>query len=132
VARQTIDEMLAEARGRLARLTPAQAAAAQREGALLVDIRPEAERRAEGTLPGALVIERNVLEWRFDPSSSAHLPEASYEAQVVVVCNEGYTSSLAAAVLQELGIFRATDLIGGFRAWKLAGLPINESGAAGP
>ena len=126
MARRTIDEMLAEARARLDRMTPEQAAAAQRDGALLVDIRPEADRRSEGELPGALVIERNVLEWRLDPASSAHLPQASYEAQVVVVCNEGYTSSLAAATLQDLGITRATDLIGGFRAWKLAGLPIND------
>ena len=122
----TIDEMLAQARSRLQRLSPQEASAAQQDGALLVDIRPEADRRAEGQLPGALVIERNVLEWRLDPASSAHIPQASYDAQVVVVCNEGYTSSLAAATLHDLGITRATDLVGGFRAWKLAGLPVSD------
>ncbi len=123
MARRTIDQLLDEARARLDRVTPEQAARAQRDGALLVDIRPEADRRAEGSIPGALVIERNVLEWRLDPTSSAHIPQASHDAWVIVVCNEGYTSSLAAATLHDLGITRATDLIGGFRAWKLAGLP---------
>jgi rhodanese-related sulfurtransferase len=88
-----------------------------------VDIRPERQRAAEGEIPGALVVERNVLEWRFAPASPARLPIASYEMQVIVVCSEGYTSSLAAASLQDLGVRRATDLDGGFHAW-LAGLPI--------
>jgi len=120
----SIDDLLADARARLDRLTPQQALAAQREGALLVDTRPERDRAAQGGLPGALVIERTVLEWRLDPASRWHIPEASYDAHVVVVCSEGYSSSLAAATLQDLGISRATDVIGGFRAWKLAGLPI--------
>jgi len=120
---RTIDDMLADARTRLARLDPAQADAAVRDGAVLVDIRPAAQRAAEGEIPGALIIERNVLEWRFDPACDARLPIAGYDLQVIVFCSEGYTSSLAAAALQELGIHRATDLAGGFRAWQASGLP---------
>jgi rhodanese-related sulfurtransferase len=123
---RTIDEVLAEARSRLRRVTPEEADAAVRErGAVVVDIRPEAQRRAHGELPFALVIERNVLEWRLDPSSDASLPIASHDLEVVVLCQEGYTSSLAAASLQDLGIHRATDVIGGFAAWRdwLAGQP---------
>ena len=120
---RSVDELLAEARSRLRRVGPAEAAAAQRSGAVLVDIRPAAQRAAHGEIPDALVVERNVLEWRFDPASDARLPQASYDARVVVVCNEGYTSSLAAAALQDLGISGATDLIGGYRAWRAAGLP---------
>jgi rhodanese-related sulfurtransferase len=121
--RQTIDQILAAARARLSRVSPRQAHREAAEGALLVDIRPQAQRAAEGEIPGAMVVERNVLEWRFDPASSARLPEASYDRRVIVVCSEGYTSSLAAAALQDLGISRATDLEGGFRAWQLDGLP---------
>jgi rhodanese-related sulfurtransferase len=121
----TIDDLLAEARAGLVRLTPGEAMAAQREGAVLVDTRPEADRRAEGAIPGAVVIERTVLEWRLDPACEACLPLASYDLHVVVVCNEGYSSSLAAATLQQLGVHRATDLVGGFRAWKAAGLPVS-------
>ena len=120
----TIDEMLAQARDRLTRLDPHQASAAARDGALLVDIRPAAQRAAEGEIPGALLVERNVLEWRLDPASAAKLPQASYDLQVIVVCSEGYTSSLAAAALQDLGLSAATDLAGGFRAWRAAGLPV--------
>jgi rhodanese-related sulfurtransferase len=120
---RTIDDLLAEARARLVRLTPAEALAAQRAGAVLVDTRSERDRAVEGALPNALVIERTVLEWRLDPRSPSRLPEASYDAHVVVVCNDGYSSSLAAATLQDIGITLATDMIGGFRAWKLAGLP---------
>ena len=115
----TIDAVLAAARERLNRLTPEEAAAAVRErGAVVVDTRPEAQRRAEGELPGALLVERNVLEWRFDPSSEAALPIASHDLEVVVLCQEGYSSSLAAASLQDLGIHRATDVVGGFAAWR--------------
>ena len=90
-----------------------------------MDIRPAAQRGAEGEVPGALVVERNVLEWRFDPASAARLPQAgSYDLQVILMCSEGYTSSLAAASLQDLGLHRATDLAGGFRAWSAAGLPV--------
>jgi rhodanese-related sulfurtransferase len=121
---RTIDQLLAEARGRLQRLGPHQASAAARDGALLVDIRPEAQRAAEGGIPGALLVERNVLEWRLDPASAARIPQASYDLRVIVVCSEGYTSSLAAAALQDLGLSGATDLAGGFRAWQAAGLPV--------
>jgi rhodanese-related sulfurtransferase len=125
-ARRTIDEMLAEARARLVRLDPHQAATAQATGAVLVDIRPEPNRQTEGLLPGSLLIDRTVLEWRLDPASDARLPIASYDLHVVVVCNEGYASSLAAAALLDLGISRATDLAGGYRAWRAAGLPLHE------
>jgi rhodanese-related sulfurtransferase len=123
---KTIDEMLAQARRRLRRLGPQEAAAAAREGALLVDIRPQAQRADEGEIPGALLVERNVLEWRFDPASAARLPQASYDLRVIVVCSQGYTSSLAAAALQDLGIGEATDLDGGFQAWAAAGLPVQS------
>jgi rhodanese-related sulfurtransferase len=102
----------------MTRLTPAQATNDWRTGAVVVDIRPAAQREAYGGLPGALVVERNVLEWRFDPASDARLPIADYDLEVIVVCQEGYTSSLAAASLQDLGIHRATDVIGGYAAWR--------------
>ena len=120
----TIDELLEEARAGLVRLTPTEAHRAQAAGAMLVDIRPAANRLTEGELPGALVLERTVLEWRLDPACDARLPLASYDLHVVVVCNEGYSSSLAAATLRRLGVHRATDLVGGFRAWKADGLPV--------
>ncbi len=121
---RTIEEVLAGARARLSRLSPGQAQCAVTAGALLVDIRPQAQRLAEGEIPGALIVERNVLEWRFDPHSAARLPAASYDLQIVVFCSEGYTSSLAAASLLDLGLRRATDMAGGFRAWRAAGLPV--------
>jgi len=120
----TIDSVLASARSRLTRLGPEEAQRAVHSGALLVDIRPQAQREAEGEIPGATIIERNVLEWRFDPASTARLPVASYDLQVIIFCSEGYTSSLAAASLLDLGVHRATDLEGGFRAWEAAGLPV--------
>lgn len=123
-----IDEILAESRTRLRRLNPLQAHRAQRDGAVLVDIRPARQRQDSGEIPGALIIERNVLEWRFDPRHEARLPIADrYDLPVVVLCQEGYTSSLAAAALQQLGLHRATDLAGGFAAWRAAGLPITSS-----
>jgi rhodanese-related sulfurtransferase len=128
LAGRTIDEVLASARSRLGRLSPRQASAAAADGAVLVDIRPAAQRAAEGEIPGSLVVERNVLEWRFDPASSARLPQASHDLQVIIFCSEGYTSSLAAAALQELGVHRATDLAGGFLAWRRAGLPVARAG----
>ena len=127
--RRTIDEVLADARAQLKRVDPVQAQEAAERGAVLVDIRPVANRAAEGEIPGAIIIERNVLEWRLDPASDARLPVASYDLEVIVVCNEGYTSSLAAAALQELGVHKATDLTGGFREWKASGLPVTEDGA---
>jgi rhodanese-related sulfurtransferase len=122
-----IDEILAAARVRLHRLDPASAYTVQRNGGVLVDIRPHAARRAEGGIPESLVVERNHLEWRFDPRSEARLPIADrYDLPVVVVCSEGYTSSLAAAALQDLGLWRATDLAGGFKAWEAEGLPVES------
>lgn len=124
-AHLTVDQMLANARARLHRLEAAEAAEAVADGALLVDIRPQWQRDTEGAIPGALLIERNHLEWRLDPSSGARIPEAvDHDVAVVVVCSEGYTSSLAAASLQDLGLHRATDLIGGFHAWRAARLPV--------
>ena len=89
-----------------------------------MDIRSQAQRAEQGLVPGALHVERNVLEWRFDPRSPARLPQAGYDLRVIVMCVEGYTSSLAAASLQDLGVAGATDLAGGFRAWQRAGLPV--------
>jgi rhodanese-related sulfurtransferase len=120
-----IDEILASARARLDRVSPHEMAAALRRGAVLVDIRPAAQRAEFGEFPDAIVIERNVLEWRLDPRSDARLPFAtSFDLEVIVTCQEGYTSSLAAASLQDLGLHRATDLAGGFKAWREAGLPV--------
>jgi rhodanese-related sulfurtransferase len=111
-----IDALLAAARARLERVEPADLAAAVAGGALVVDIRPEASRRDEGELPGAVVVDRNVLEWRLDPTSEHALPVAAERRRVVLVCNEGYASTLAAATLRDLGV-DATDLVGGYRAW---------------
>lgn len=118
--------MLATARSTLDRVDPAGARALQAEGALIVDIRPEANRAAEGEIPGSVPIERIHLEWRLDPAGSHRLPQVRPDLAVVVVCNEGYASSLAAADLKRLGLTRATDLAGGFRAWAAAGLPVRE------
>ena len=127
----TVGEVLAAARARLRRLEPVEAAAAVRDGARLVDIRPGWQRADEGEIPGALLIERNHLEWRLDPTSSAKIPAAvDHDVPVVVLCSEGYTSSLAAASLQDLGLHRATDMIGGFRAWTEEGLPWAAAGVA--
>ena len=120
-----ISEVLEQARSRLDRLDPAQAWAAMQDGALLVDIRPQAQRGAEGEVPGALVIERNVLEWRLDPASDARLPEAGcYDLCIIVMCSAGYASSLAAVSLRDVGLSAATDLVGGFQAWARDGLPV--------
>lgn len=123
----TIEQMLSDARASLVRLSPQQAAGAiETDGAVLIDIRPEADRMVDGELPGAVVIERTVLEWRLDPACDARLPIASYDLFPIIVCNEGYSSSLAAATLQWLGISRATDVDGGVRAWLAAELPIHR------
>lgn len=112
-----IDRVLADARTRLRRLNPREVPAALERGAVLVDIRPQAQRDREGHVAAALVIERNVLEWRCDPTSDARLPQAvDDDVEWVVLCSEGYTSSLAAAALQDLGLRRATDVIGGYQA----------------
>jgi rhodanese-related sulfurtransferase len=123
--RARIDEVLERARARLRRLTPEQAQAAVRAGAVIVDTRPLEQRRAQGVVPGAVVIGRNVLEWRADPTSPHSDPAvARCRAELIVMCAEGYSSSLAAASLQELGIAGATDMVGGFVAWAEAGLPV--------
>ncbi|MFF7474298.1 rhodanese-like domain-containing protein [Streptomyces sp. NPDC008092] len=121
-----IDELLERVRTGYRRVEAQEAYdAARTGGALLVDIRYAALRERDGLIPGALVIERNELEWRLDPRGSHKTPEATgHDLQVVVICNEGYASSLAAASLHQLGLHRATDLIGGFQAWKTAGLPV--------
>jgi rhodanese-related sulfurtransferase len=121
----TIDHALAAARAGLRRLEPAQAADAAAAGARLVDTRPQCQRETDGEIPGAIVIERNHLEWRLDPASAGRIPEATdRDIAWIVLCDEGYASSLAAASLQRLGLRNATDVIGGFQAWRRAGLPI--------
>ena len=118
-----IDRALARARDRLRRLEPAAGPAAVNRGAVLVDIRPAAQRAFEGQLAGALVIERNVLEWRCDPTSDARLPQATDDdVEWVVLCSQGYTSSLAAAALQDLGLHRATDVVGGYQGLVQSGV----------
>ncbi|MER6088657.1 rhodanese-like domain-containing protein [Streptomyces bluensis] len=121
-----IDELLERVRQGLDRVEPKDAYdAAQADEALLVDIRYAALRDRDGLIPGALVVERNELEWRLDPQGSHRTPEAtSHDLRIVVICNEGYASSLAAASLRQLGLHRATDLAGGFQAWRAAGLPV--------
>jgi rhodanese-related sulfurtransferase len=121
----TIDEVLEKARGRLVRLEPEQAATELAQGALLVDTRTAAERAEQGEIVGAIAIDRTVLEWRLDPTSPSRLEQAKdHQVRVIVVCAEGYSSSLAAASLQDIGLVNATDVIGGFEAWKAAGLPV--------
>lgn len=116
-ATSAIEELLAQARSRLDRVTADRLDAEQAAGAVVVDIRPVAQRRRDGELPGALVIERNVLEWRLDQTSDARSVELEPGQRVIVVCDEGYQSSLAAAMLQDLGVAGATDLVGGYQAY---------------
>ncbi len=125
----TVDELLADARSRLDRLSPARAAQAVTDGAILVDIRPHWQRVRDGEIPGAVVIERNHLEWRVHPDSDARIPLARAGQRWVVICQEGYTSSLAADSLRSLGL-PATDVDGGFDAWRAADLPIVAGGTA--
>lgn len=128
-----IDEVLDAARARLHRLAAEEVPEALQRGAILVDIRPQAQRAAEGTVPAALVVERNVLEWRCDPTSDARLPQAVGDAvEWVILCSEGYTSSLAAASLLDLGLYRATDVVGGYRALAAAGVLPRVSHASAP
>ena len=115
--RRGIDEVLAAARARLDRVAAEDLAAEMAAGALVVDTRPLEQRERDGSLPGAVVIDRNVLEWRLDPACPNRIPEASYDRRVIIVCNEGFSSSLAAATLRDIGVTRATDLAGGFQAW---------------
>ncbi len=115
--------MVESARARLQRVEQEDLVDEIAAGALVVDIRPEVNRREEGEMPGAVIIDRNVLEWRLDPSSGHHLPDASTDRRVILFCNNGHASSLAAAILLDLGIERATDLVGGYRAWAATTAP---------
>jgi len=124
-------QLVSQARSRLRRLEPWEAAAALEQWAVLVDIRPAAQRAAEGEVPSALVVERNVLEWRFDPAGPERLPLAHRDLHVIVLDSEGVTSSLAAAALQDVGVHRATDVVGGFQAWRAAGLPASGGSTSG-
>ena len=120
-----VDDLLAAARAGLRRLSPAEVVEAQRRGALLVDTRTAEQRSQQGELPGAVVIDRTVLEWRLDPSSPWRIPELrSADQVVVVVCRQGFSSSLAAASLQAVGLPNATDMVGGVEAWLAEGLPV--------
>jgi rhodanese-related sulfurtransferase len=127
-ARTTINDLLATARRRLDRVSPASALAAMHPGAVLVDIRSEAQRERDGTIPGAVFHPRNALEWRVDPASGHSDPElsADFDRRIMLICNEGYASSLAAATLRDLGFRRATDVDGGFQAWRADGLPVER------
>jgi rhodanese-related sulfurtransferase len=130
-SRKTIDELLEETRARIERVSPAEAAAELGDGALLVDIRSESQRATDGVVPGAVYHPRNVLEWRLDPSSGYNDPAVGgVERRVIVMCDAGYASSLAAATLREIGFARAADLDGGFQAWRGAGLPVEPLGPA--
>jgi len=119
----TIDQVLELARSNIDRLTPVQAHTAQSAGAVIVDIRPLEQRRRDGSIPGALVVDRNVLEWRLAPTSKWRLAEVA-DRRVILVCNQGYQSSLAAYAVRRLGVPRIADVIGGFEAWLAAALPI--------
>jgi rhodanese-related sulfurtransferase len=121
---KSIDTLLDEARSGLDRVDARQAHVAMAAGALLIDIRSHAQRRADGAVPGALIVERNVLEWRCDPACAARDPRIDPARALIVMCDEGYQSSLAAATLRQLGLNGATDLIGGFQAWREAELPV--------
>src|SRR3954470_1816044 len=122
---RSVEELLRDARAGLRRVDPAQASEAMAAGAVLVDIRAESQRRRDGEVPGAVFIPRNVLEWRCDPRSEHRDERVSDPGRpLIVMCNEGYQSSLAAATLRELGLERATDMEGGFQAWRASGLPV--------
>jgi rhodanese-related sulfurtransferase len=128
---RTIDELLERVRARIDRVQPAEAARRLAAGALLVDTRPVEQRDRDGEVPGAVVVDRNVLEWRLDPASPYRIPEVTgYDLDVVVLCNQGYSSSLVADTLRSLGLHRAVDVIGGFEAWAAAGLPIAGAGSS--
>lgn len=123
----SVEDLLASARSEIVRLTPAETLAAMRDGAVLVDIRPVDQRDRDGYLPGARMIPRNVLEWRLDPRSEHRDPDvARVNQRVIIVCNEGYQSSLVAATLRRFGL-DATDMIGGVQSWRSQGLQLNQS-----
>ena len=120
--RRTIDDLLAQCRARLERVAPTDLSAEQRAGALVIDVRPADQRERDGLLPGAIIVDRNVLEWRLDPASPHRIEQVTgYDQRIILVCNEGYSSSLAAATLHDLGLHRATDLVGGYQAWLAEG-----------
>jgi rhodanese-related sulfurtransferase len=122
---RTIDELLEQVRDRIDRVEPAEAARRLTAGALLIDTRPVEQRVRDGEVPGAVVVDRNVLEWRLDPASAYRIPEVTgYDLEVIVLCNEGYSSSLVADTLRTLGLRRAADVVGGFEAWAALGLPV--------
>jgi rhodanese-related sulfurtransferase len=128
VGRLTADDLLAEARRGLGRLEPLEAASAISAGAVLVDIRSELQRERDGVVPGSVFFPRNVLEWRCDPASPARDERVSDTGRrLIVMCDDGYQSSLAAANLKRLGFARATDLAGGFQAWRAAGLDVSAA-----
>lgn len=123
--RRTLDELVATAAGMVDRLEPAAALAAMRDGAALVDIRSDSERERDGIVPGSLHVPRTVLEWRLDPASAWRSPHApSLESRVILLCDHGFSSVLAASTLVDLGFTRAGDVVGGFVAWREAGLPV--------
>jgi rhodanese-related sulfurtransferase len=122
---RTIDELLEQVRSRIDRVDAAEAAGRLAAGALLIDTRPAEQRDRDGEVPGAVVVDRNVLEWRLDPASPYRIPEVTgYDLEVIVLCNQGYSSSLVADTLRSLGLRRAVDVIGGFEAWTALGLPV--------
>lgn len=124
-----IGDRLRECRGRINRFQPAEVAAAISRGALLVDLRSVDEREQDGVIPESMHVPRSVLEWRFDPGSEYTNPAVGdLDREVIVFCAHGYSSSLAAASLHDLGYSRASDVIGGFEAWRAAGLPVREAG----
>jgi rhodanese-related sulfurtransferase len=127
VSPKTVEDLLAEARSELSRLEPVEASSALASGALLVDIRAESQRERDGVVPGAVFIPRNVLEWRCDPHSAWRDERvADPSGRLIVMCDEGFQSSLAAATLRQLGLEQASDMIGGFQAWRAAGLPVTR------
>ncbi len=127
VRHPTVEEVLAEAQAVIPRFTPAEARDAVAAGAILVDIRPLEQRLRDGLVPGATVVERNVLEWRLDPASEWRVPNlARRDVPVILICNEGYQTSLAALTLRRLGV-DAGDVVGGVQAWKEAGLPLSPA-----
>jgi rhodanese-related sulfurtransferase len=130
---KTVDELLAQARATLPdRPSPAEALQAQASGALLIDIREDDQRREDGLIPGAIVLPRNSLEWRCDPASESRHPAINRrDLRIILICNQGYQSTLAAATLQQFGLIHATDLDGGFSAWAAAGLPVIAPAAGG-
>jgi rhodanese-related sulfurtransferase len=122
---RTIDELLEQVRSRIGRVQPGEVAARVAAGALLVDTRPVEQRARDGEVPGTVLVDRNVLEWRLDPASPYRIPEVTgYDLEVIVLCNQGYSSSLVADTLRTLGLHRAADVIGGFEAWAAQGLPV--------